>query len=86
MCKFIHIRRFQDGQIQGKGGVTIAYEDLTNGCYMIAVAKCHEKDNFNKKLGRVKSKGRLLSRNQFHCISGFNSEKDLIKHLVTEYQ
>ena len=87
MCKFLHIRKYNDNlQIQGRGGVTVAYDDLTNGCWMIAIARCHEKDNFNKRLGRVKAEGRLMSRDQFSCISGFPTEQDLIKHLIRTYQ
>jgi len=65
--KYIHCRNLnKDGSIKPHGGLTIAY-GLNDKFKVIgyAAAKCHEKDLYNKHLGRVKSAGRLLSAEFF---------------------
>jgi hypothetical protein len=57
MCKFIHIRTNRNNV---KGGKTVAYEEA-DGVVVYAVAKCHERDNFCRRTGRVKAEGRLKS-------------------------
>lgn len=58
-CKFLHYRQFDyAGCIMGNGGVTVAYI-VTELGVEFAIAKCHAKDRYNKKLGRLKSYGRL---------------------------
>lgn len=48
------------GEIDPRGGLTIAYEQQGN-TINYAIARCHHNDNFNKQQGRVKAAGRLLS-------------------------
>jgi hypothetical protein len=68
--KFIHLRRVRRNPDNGNsillsnGGATIAYlvsdevrDDGTRGVYY-AIAKCNEKDNFCKDLGRKIAAGR----------------------------
>ena len=60
---FAHIRRPDDldpTKHSGKGGATVAFT-LTADGVKYAIAKCHNVDNFNRKSGRVKAKGRLNS-------------------------
>lgn len=51
--------------VSSRGGITIAYELVTeeNGesTYAFALARCHEKDNYDRRAGRAKSGGRLNS-------------------------
>lgn len=62
---FIHLRTKNnfDNTTSCKGGVTIAFEYYTNTKVVVkaAIARCHENDNYNKRLGRIKSRGRLNS-------------------------
>lgn len=61
--KYIHCRNInQDGSVMPHGGLTIAY--VLNKSFKVvgwAAAKCCNKDNFNKHVGRMKAAGRLLS-------------------------
>lgn len=58
---FIHIRP-HDVDTNPKGGVTVAIEGDEDKGYAFAVAQCHSKDNYNKRVGRAKAAGRLLSQ------------------------
>lgn len=65
--KFIHCRNTnKNGTIQPTGGLTIFY-NLNSDCKVVggAAAKCHEKDLYNKQVGRMKSSGRLLSEHYY---------------------
>ena len=56
MIKFIHIRTGL------KGGITIGYKlELTPHFRRVtyAVARCNSKENYNKKIGRAVTTGRL---------------------------
>lgn len=67
--KFKHFRYLTDDEGQTfdtKGGTTVAFVDETpekgDGqphTFRYAVAHCHEKDNFNRRIGRLISSGRL---------------------------
>jgi len=65
--KFKHFRYLTDGSTYDtKGGTTVAYVDETPSqnddephVFRYAVAHCHVKDNFNKRVGRLISSGRL---------------------------
>lgn len=68
--KFIHCRSVnKDGTIKPTGGLTIAY-NLNNEFKVVgyAAAKCHEKDLYNKQIGRMKSAGRLLSEKYYQDV------------------
>lgn len=46
--------------VEGKGGATVAYtEDEGNTTISFGVSYCNDVDNFNRRLGRLISKGRL---------------------------
>jgi hypothetical protein len=58
MCKFLHIRNTEAGQVTGKGGLTVAYSQAEGNLYY-AVARCSSRENFCRKIGRAVSRGRL---------------------------
>lgn len=61
--KFLHYRILNsDNSLAPKGGATVAYVVHDDGTIRWARARCHEKDRYDKNLGRIKSAGRLLSR------------------------
>lgn len=83
--KFIHLRAMDltNNTILPNGGATLAYTTDTdrdgNPVTKVAAAFCHYKDNFNKKLGRIKAYGRLVQLSQqpsladgyrFHMLPG----------------
>ena len=65
--KFIHLREHEFSEKYNrpvnavKGGVTVAFISDESGV-KFAVSICHEKDNYCKRTGRVKSEGRLKSK------------------------
>jgi hypothetical protein len=67
MIKFAHFRNLQDtwgGQeVSIKGGYTACYEEVqtseTARTLAFTLAKCNNHENFNKKIGRAVSEGRL---------------------------
>jgi hypothetical protein len=65
--KFIHLRTYKpNGRNSEKGGGTVAYRllnvDPTGGhTYAYYISHVNPKDNFNAYIGRLVSKGRLLS-------------------------
>lgn len=63
--RFIHLR--PEELTNSRGGATLAYVGDTNSdgnkVTKIAVAFCNPADNYSKKLGRVKSYGRLQQLN-----------------------
>lgn len=68
--RFLHFRDVWDindfddlsekPQIEGKGGATVAYRQEPNGSFSYAIAVCSERDNFNRRIGRDISLGRLV--------------------------
>jgi hypothetical protein len=81
--KFIHLRDTQDGKVQGKGGITVAFETDDAG-YVLrsAAAICHPRDNFNRFLGRTKAAGRLKSeRWSVNYMENEKHEKEFIQEL-----
>lgn len=61
---FRHFRnKNQDGSISNLGGATVAFEKIDEKTLKVAMAFCHPQENFIKKEGRVKSAGRLNSKN-----------------------
>jgi hypothetical protein len=72
--KFIHLRRrgkgvgglSHDGLPLARGGVTIGFKESSDKEVMTVLytfAKCHDNDNFNKKIGREKCCYRLTGKN-----------------------
>ena len=85
--KYIHNRKLnQDGTITPNGGLTIAYV-LGEGFKVVgwAAARCHDKDHYNKKIGRAKASGRLLSNNWFQECEP-TPEKEFIQKAAEGYK
>jgi hypothetical protein len=63
---FLHLRCFDQrtGNMSSYGGATIAMQEDQGGV-TYAIAQCHENDRFVKQVGRAKSQGRLLSKNEY---------------------
>lgn len=60
MKKFLHLRNLKaSSEPETKGGVTFAYKVHDNGDVEVAIAKCHNKDNFCRRIGRLISEGRF---------------------------
>ena len=80
MIKFHHKRLVDQahGTPSGKGGATFAFEEVGNNKFVFTIARCHEKDNFNKAQGRVKAAGRLNSPRYIHTFNGTRDQ--LIQH------
>jgi hypothetical protein len=55
---YFHVRDGFEG-VANKGGGTAAFELQENGTWKVGIALCSEKDNFNRKLGRLIATGRL---------------------------
>ena len=86
--KFIHCRQInQEGKITPNGGMTIAYT-LNNEFKVVgfAVAKCHMKDHYNKKVGRMKAKGRLKSPNYYIEVNPPMAEQEFIEGAFNGYK
>lgn len=49
--------------IDNMGGITVAYTRNSDGTVNYALAICSDKDNYNKRLGRQISSGRLAAGN-----------------------
>lgn len=83
MPKFAHLRRHRndDNSIECRGGITLAYEAAEQGGYKYALAICHEHDNYNKKVGRAKSAGRLNSTSHVQWCAA-TTAADLIQHVL----
>lgn len=78
---FKHVRgKNPDGTISNMGGMTLAYTFLSEGYVKFAIAACHPNDNFEKRIGRVKSAGRLRSVKHSR-IGKFESSDDLREFL-----
>lgn len=59
---FMHYRSYDDTQaLKPCGGVTVAIRPRQDGSIVLAMAKCNDKDVFNKKMGRSIASGRLLA-------------------------
>lgn len=71
--KFKHFRQYTtDGKISNLGGRTLAAVIDDRGCVVrYATAACHPSDNFNKRMGRIKSEGRLKSESQSTLCGAF---------------
>ena len=69
--KFMHMRNAivnEQSEIQGidpLGGMTIAYLEEKDQVKGFAIARCHNRDNYVKAVGRAKAAGRLNSKHYF---------------------
>lgn len=71
--KFRHIRNYTldadlSESISNMGGATICYKEVEPNKIRFAVALCSDKDNFEKKKGRIISAGRLKSDTQSQTV------------------
>lgn len=66
--RYLHIRRPMIGYAMrgmyvpiasSRGGVTVAYQQISETTYDVAFARCDVKDHYNKELGRVLAEHRL---------------------------
>lgn len=90
--KFIHrrpivsINRF-DGtstDYASHGGYTIAYRVIKDAnAVEYSIARCSKKDNFNKKMGRMISTGRLMQGVNKKIVAG--SESDFLLNMYTTF-
>ena len=89
--KFLHYRVYEEDNhgevtVASNGGTTVAYIEGEEGISH-AFAYCHELDRYNKKLGRIKSAGRLLSEN--YCATVKTTRDEFIKkvddHMAQQY-
>jgi hypothetical protein len=78
--KFMHFRYHWDKELEAKGGVTVAYEVKDNVISM-SMAKCHERDNFCRKIGRDIAMGRYMNKDQIV----FTAQGEHIRKNVAEY-
>ena len=59
---YLHLRNVTvDGEINSRGGTTVAFLETAPGVVEFAEAWCSPADNFNKAYGRSKAAGRLSS-------------------------
>jgi hypothetical protein len=58
--KYIHLRRWKNGEPLPHGGATIAYYIDETDTAHYSIAECSDKDNFNRKIGRNVADGRLF--------------------------
>ena len=80
---FKHFRPVINGKIDNRGGMTVAYTPRDGGGVKFAFACCHPGDNFNKRIGRVKSSGRLNSKIEALQFDGNLEEFDKYMELFT---
>lgn len=85
MIKFLHFREYTAvnlfrEEVSANGGCTVAYtvsDDNTSVHYAKSV--CHYSDNYNKRLGRIKAQGKLLSEKLSQQFKG--TEEEFIRHI-----
>lgn len=90
--KFIHLRRYKNWWESGgaddydiyepRGGTTIAYKkDVFADLVKVGVAKCSEKDHYNKKIGRQVAMGRL--EHQWMTVE-INQKDPLVSQIISQ--
>lgn len=82
---FTHLRHIDtNGTVCGSGGMTLAYQIHELDGYtriLYAAAKCHEKDRYNKQLGRTKAAGRLKSPTYVQSFTG--TKREFLDHMYS---
>ena len=82
--KFKHFRMFdENGKVSPCDGLTIAWVEDPEGCVIFGSSKCHPSDNFVKKLGRIKSYGRLKSKKAL--VTDMN-ESDFLRAMAANWE
>lgn len=90
--RFLHVRRYVahtyggillGEELQLKGGFTVCFKDNLDGTLSYAIAKCHDKDHYVKKIGRNQSSSRL-ARGEFKTVTmSINEFRDWILGEIT---
>lgn len=71
MNRFMHFRHTNNGQVNSRGGATVAYQvDKNNNVTKFAIARCSDKDNYCRKTGRNLANGRLHGAMLSHAALG----------------
>lgn len=98
MIKFKHLRNASQAYelapgrvarlgINNLGGLTLAFEEKTDGSFEVGAALCSKKDNFCYRVGRDKAIERLrstpatLSREELECLIGYGMYLGEIRYL-----
>lgn len=69
--KFMYFRfRNPEGEFIARGGLVLAYNEVTEKHIVYAASSCHMNDNFNRITGRKKAAGRLQSPNYAQSFVG----------------
>ena len=78
---FHHIReRTADGMILPNGGATLCYvPNFATGMYDIFVARCHRKDLYCKRIGRIKAEARSHERSGAHKIGSLAFDASMLR-------
>lgn len=79
---YFHLRPVQGEQIYPCGGITVAFEyDAELKLIFWSYSMCSMQDNFEKKLGRIKAKGRLSS---YNWLQSFQITQETTVHKVIQ--
>ena len=90
--RFLHVRRYvthtYNGIILGEelqlnGGFTVCFKDNLDGTLSYAIAKCHDKDHYVKKIGRTQSSSRLARGESKMVTMSINEFRDWILSEIT---
>jgi hypothetical protein len=74
---YIHLRYTDaDGALLQQSGITVAYRfDPREGAFAVAFARCHDNDNYNKKIGRAITTGRM-AHGDYYTVQPVEGKKD----------
>lgn len=78
--KFVHLRRRDPffGQLDPRGGVTIAYDIDDTGKVSYTHSICSDRDHYCRRIGRMVSTGRLVKGNtEEHPVLSFQYEEGI---------
>jgi hypothetical protein len=86
--KFIHLRYFdENNELIQNAGITVAYllNPADHNLLLVSFARCHPSDNYNKKIGRAISIGRMLHTDYYIVHrQGDNKDFDLVTSFVNQ--
>lgn len=90
--RFLHVRRYVTHtyggillgeELQLNGGFTVCFKDNLDGTLSYAIAKCHDKDHYVKKIGRNQSSSRLARGESKTVTMSINEFRDWILSEIT---
>lgn len=67
---FLHFRVVNDSGIAARGGVTVCFEENADGDIEFGLAVCSIRDNYDKRMGRVKAEARLRMNRRCEGLQG----------------